>query len=390
MRKVLVALATLSVVLSGLGLWAVFGQTTDTAQADVTTTFVVTSEDLVSSDKCESTEFLWDSVDSSNHLWSDSVSGPFEATEAEGMYTEFLLELCGNPTLLRMVVEGWSGVPVGDTTIGELNPWMGEFVEKWEKEGVYSFLYKDGDDNIFVNSYFQEVAAKTRHLLNVLVVVGVETATTVENWHIPATNALAVDEFPVAVRATEQYKGEFLVLESREKAGKCLFRIGFNTSDKRFARLACEGEEVAEETTPVTTEPTSESTTPSDDSNTPPSDEPEEDTPSDTPKEKSSNKEDYAHDSEKEIVDKVTTPAETTPPAVETESPGQGDESRDVVDTPTNEPGSESGVVAPGATPEPTTPATTESTTPSGDDSEESLPENQGGDNSSDWDNGGF
>jgi len=44
---------------------------------------------------------------------------------------------------------------------------------------------------------------------------------------------------------------------------------------------------------------------------------------------------------------KVTTPAEATPPVVVTEKPGGGG----VVDTPTNPPASESGVVAPGATP---------------------------------------
>lgn len=55
----------------------------------------------------------------------------------------------------------------------------------------------------------------------------------------------------------------------------------------------------------------------------------------------------------KPVVPEVTTPAETTPPQVETSKPGGGG----VVDTPTKPPGSETGVTAPGATPPPSTPS---------------------------------
>lgn len=86
--------------------------------------------------------------------------------------------------------------------------------------------------------------------------------------------------------------------------------------------------------------------------------------PGDTPK--SSNIEDYQRPGTdgttdsgtgvKPPVPEVTTPAESTPPPVVVEQPGGGG----VVDSPTNNPGSESGVSAPDITePAPTTPVTT-------------------------------
>jgi len=77
---------------------------------------------------------------------------------------------------------------------------------------------------------------------------------------------------------------------------------------------------------------------------------------------KSSDPADYEYPEGKPPVPEVTTPAETTPPAVETTTTG----GRGVVDTPTNPPSSETGVTAPGATPAPTT--------------AEPLPPNEGGD----------
>lgn len=68
---------------------------------------------------------------------------------------------------------------------------------------------------------------------------------------------------------------------------------------------------------------------------------------------KSADPADYEYPEAKPPVPQVTTPAETTPPVVDTEVTG----GRGVVDTPTNPPGSETGVTAPGAVPTPTTAA---------------------------------
>lgn len=67
---------------------------------------------------------------------------------------------------------------------------------------------------------------------------------------------------------------------------------------------------------------------------------------------KSKDPKDYTYPPGKPPVPKVTTPAKDKPPVVDTQKTGGGG----VVDTPTNTPGSESGVTAPGATPAPTTP----------------------------------
>jgi hypothetical protein len=64
---------------------------------------------------------------------------------------------------------------------------------------------------------------------------------------------------------------------------------------------------------------------------------------------KSGDKEDYEYPAGKPPVASPTTPAEITPPPVVSEQPGGGG----VVDTPTNPPGSESGVPAPSAEPAP-------------------------------------
>jgi len=85
---------------------------------------------------------------------------------------------------------------------------------------------------------------------------------------------------------------------------------------------------------------------------------------------KSSNPDDYTYPDGKPPVT-VTTPPESSPPPVVTEQTGGGG----VVDTPTNDPGSETGVTAPGSDPAPTTPSI--------------PPVNQGGDNGA-GDPGGF
>lgn len=91
-------------------------------------------------------------------------------------------------------------------------------------------------------------------------------------------------------------------------------------------------------------------------------------TPSCAPK--SSNPDDYTYPDDKPPVTANPT-ADSTPPAVTTEQTGGGG----VIDTPTNDPGTETGVTAPGADPAPTTPA--------------SPPPNEGGDNDA-GDPGGF
>lgn len=318
--------------------------------------------------RCQTDEFITNSLASTSLRWSDSVSTPFVATTLDEMVQEIFDENCGNPTVLVMNVEALAAIVIDEegTTIGDLNPWMGEFLSTAKVDGEISFNLltkkEDSGDAIFVTSDFQETAALTNTLLLRLKAVEVSDTTSLTNWHVDARSGLAAGTLPVASLNTEQYKGEFLQLEYTLKGQNCaLFAVGFNTGDKRFATLplVCEPEPVPESTPgpEPTPPPTTEPPCPPEVCVTP----------------KSSNPGDYVVPDGKPKVE-VTDPPEETPTPVETEQPG----GNGVVDTPSKDPGSESGVTAPDKEPAPTKPST--------------PPSNEGGTNvdGDGWDNGGF
>jgi len=211
---------------------------------------------------CDSDEFIENSLPTSDLKWSDSVSTPFASSDTEEMFDEVLTENCGNPTVLLMNVEALSSIGIDGTTIGDVNPWMSEFVSAF-KDDPFSFLTKKAgdEDELFVTPEFQEVAALTNTvLLRLKLVEATVTEQSVTNWHVAAREGLAAGTIPIATLNEDQYKGDFLRLEYTLKGQDCpAFAIGFNVGDKRFATLHpnCEVD-VTPPPTSTSTPPTSE------------------------------------------------------------------------------------------------------------------------------------
>jgi len=221
---------------------------------------------------CASDEFITNSLPSEELLWSDSVSTPFAANDTEAKFSELREELCGNPTLLLMTVEALSAVTIEDSvTIGDVNPWMAEFIAK-ANEDMFSLLTKkaETEDVVFVTADFQDVAELTNTvLLRLDNVESVVTEQSVTNWHVSAREGLAAGTIPFATLNEDQYEGEFLRLEYTLKGNECpAFAVGYNVGDKRFATLGVDcgdkPESPAPPTTPPTTPPTEEPQCPPD------------------------------------------------------------------------------------------------------------------------------
>lgn len=182
---------------------------------------------------CESDEFIPNSLPSTALVWSDSVSTPFKAKTPKGMFKEILAEDCGNPTVLMMNIEGLSAISIEkDTTIGDVNPWMAEFVKTKNLSGFLSA------DKGHVTPAFQQVAELTNTVLLRLKVVGVSSDLSLENWHVAAREGLAAGALPVATLNDAQEALPALRLEYTMKGQECpAFAVGFNTADKRFEVL---------------------------------------------------------------------------------------------------------------------------------------------------------
>lgn len=307
--------------------------------------------------------------------WTDSVRPPLSTKSIEEVYAHILME----PDYGWQVCSGLAHSSITDgKSLLELNPWLKECndpagINDWAQAAV------DG------SPADQLVAAKKLVLVVMLLEqlhnesVG-ENATSL-NYHLVVGEeggAMTVNpNNPDAIKEFElnpvQYKGEFVTVELTFKGQTgCWLKVGFNTGDGRFAGFTCE--------TPKTTPPPTTTTTPGCTSNcgsTPTCKDTGTCTTTtckdtgtcpttcktdcgNTPK--SHDPKDYVYPTDKPKAT-VTTPAETTPPKVETTKPGGGG----VVDTPTNKPGSETGTTSPGADPAPTTTST--------------PPPNEGGDN---------
>ena len=188
--------------------------------------------------------------------WSDSVSIAFASSDKKDMLAELLKENCTNPVLLDMNVQALSAVTIDGWNAGDHNPWMGEFLQKAEKDGLRTaFLTKKQGqgDTIFVTADMRETAALVNTLILRFNNVGVVEKPSLTNWHRPG-GGLVAGELPRTVLNSKQEGLPVLRVELTEKGQGCVFAAGWNVGDKRFETLACK-----EEVTPApvgTTAPT--------------------------------------------------------------------------------------------------------------------------------------
>lgn len=316
--------------------------------------------------------------DAAYRQFATAVSIPFKGTTDDEVNKEIISEVCGNPTVLKMVIDDmmlWTGFPGAE----ENKEWISKIQTDMTTQGLDAFSGTNEAGDKVVSPEFQKYAGWVNTVLLRFKMDGNQSLTSVRNWELPATVDPSTQ--PVAVLAADQESKPSWVRTLLDKNGKCLYKIGFNAEDKRIETFNC-----VEPTPPATVTPPPV-TTPgckTDCGGTPPCTThcgpppctgtscnpcpPGNTIPDCAPK--SHNPGDYTYPTGKPPVT-VTTPPEATPPAVNTTQPGGGG----VIDTPANNPGTETGTTAPGATPAPTTPAT--------------PPANQGGDNGA-GDTGGF
>ncbi len=297
------------------------------------------------------------------YKWADSVTLPFKSKNKDAMLKEIFKENCQNPVFLDTNVQGLSAVTIDGWTVGKApeNDWMRSWLKKAKNpQGLNVFLAKEGKtEKIVVTKDARETAALMNTVLMRAVNKGIVTQTALGNWHRPGAT-LTAGKLARSVPDKSKDKRPALRLEYRFKNSGCVLAIGFNTGDKRFETLPCE---LPKPKSTATKPNKSTKTTPGKSTSTPPSKStpPKKVTPPPTHKvcpwpltkgkclqPKSSDPNDYVHkkDAPKATVDE----GPSKPSKVTTSVTGGGG----VVDTPTKEPGSPSGVTAPGADPAPT------------------------------------
>lgn len=220
--------------------------------------------------RCESDEFIENSLPSTEKLWSDSVSTPYVSSDPNEMFAEDLQENCGNPTLLDDKIQGFRHVKVGDFSVWDNNPWMAEFDRLANEHGLRAaFLTKhDGVDGVFVTADFQLFAELLNTILLDYKVWGVESWMTSYNAHLPGPIA---GELPRVVENPNQEDLPSLILVYTIKDvcdGASV--IGMNVGDKRFEIFESKCQPPAEppctvcppETVPPTTVPDGRKGTP--------------------------------------------------------------------------------------------------------------------------------
>lgn len=205
-----------------------------------------------------SREFLYSSMPSENKArvaaagFSTALAFPFsDASQKDGQSysdeivkgwweTELTEELLRNPVYGIAVARALSESKFSDgSTLLDLNPWLGEFVQKYDAAfqdgglGNGYFLTKEtADGPILVSEEYRKYAVGTRWLLDRLVIKGVSKLYTEKHWGLRPANDLQ----PSRVKAEafeEPEDRDALVVSFLTKSGKNVLVIGFNVHDKR-------------------------------------------------------------------------------------------------------------------------------------------------------------
>lgn len=320
--------------------------------------------------RCDSNVFVDHSIrtveagNSDKRQFSAAVSIPFTGTDDAAVAVETVDEICGNPTELKMVADDMMLWP-SDLDGAETNKvWIQErILDVIAKNGLESFVMKAPDGTMYVTEEFQMWAGWLNTIILSGNAEGLQEWTSVRNWEVPAVPDPTA--LPVAQLASVEESKPAWVRVYRDKLDNCLMVIGFNAEDRRFEVFGCEGAPPTPPSNPGCVENCGSE--PPCTVNCSPPCPPGNEIPDCAPK--SSNPDDYVYPEGKPPVTVNPTPDTSPPPVITEQTGGNG-----VVDTPTNDPGSESGVTAPDAEPAPTTPV--------------SPPPNEGGSN--DGSVGGF
>ena len=226
------------------------------AKADLTVD--LDAEILQSAYPNVSREFLYSSMPSQNNDrvaaagFSSALTFPFsgasqkddqsysDETVRTWWETELTEELLRNPVYGAAVARALAESKFTDgSTLLDLNPWLGEFVQKYDAafqadgKGNGYFLTKEvADGPILVSDEYRRYAVGTRWLLDRFVVKGISRLYAEKHWGLRPANDLQ----PSRVKAEafeEPENRDALAVSFLTKSGKNVLIIGFNVHDKR-------------------------------------------------------------------------------------------------------------------------------------------------------------
>lgn len=230
-----------------------------------------------------SREFLYSSMPSHNEDrvaaagFSSALTYPFSGASQKDdqSYSDEVIkvwwqqelteELLRNPVYGVAVARALAESKFTDgSTLLDLNPWLGEFVQKYDAAfqdgglGNGCFLTKEtADGPILVSDEYRKYAVGTRWLLDRFVIKGVSRPYAEKHWGLQPANDLQ----PSRVKAEafeEPEDRDALVVSFLTKSGKNVLVIGFNVHDKRPEIPGSRPKPVPEETpkeTPQETKP---------------------------------------------------------------------------------------------------------------------------------------
>ena len=298
LNKILIAMVVIMAVM-GIAVWAkntYFVQNTreaiasdslteeelNAAKADLTVD--LDSEILQAAFPNVSREFLRSSMPSENKArvaaagFSSAITYPFSGASqkddqsysdevVKGWWeTELTEELLRNPVYGVAVARALAESKFSDgSTLLELNPWLGEFVQKYDAAfqdgglGNGYFLTKEtADGPILVTEEYRKYAVVTRWLLDRFMVRGVSRLYAEKHWGLRPANDLQPSRIKAEI-FEEPEDRDALIVSFLTKSGKDVLIIGFNVHDKRPEIPGKRPKPVPEETpqeTPQETTPT--------------------------------------------------------------------------------------------------------------------------------------
>ena len=190
--------------------------------------------------------------------FSDAVSTEFKAASDEEKQKELEREIWHSPVQGQNAALMFRDLgEINGVVIAEENDWLTAFLNRFDKEGLKSFLERDDKDNLFVTPEYQEIAAKLIVLLQKFKGVGVKKIGT--SWHYPLMgSAWEVKSY----RNTDPGyvdKEQSLNFVYVDKSGRTLVEFGFNLKDKRAEVFTDSGKPVQPKTP---TSPPNQPTTP--------------------------------------------------------------------------------------------------------------------------------
>lgn len=204
----------------------------------------------------------------SGRQWSDSLSTPVGAQEKGAQLTEILSEVCVNPILGDAYAQALSEIKIGDFSVADANPWLGQFLAKSTSDSQLrswmTLKHLDGDETkivtdsagnrvVFVTTEYLRYAEMINSLLVQFDNQGVkEGYTSTAHWPL---GSLVANNLPRAHKVTDpnaQEDKQILALTFTTKAGdECPTVFGVNTGDKRPEFVSCEQAKVIAPSTPT-------------------------------------------------------------------------------------------------------------------------------------------